>query len=317
MRRKWTQTRWLILTVSLAFWISSTAFAYQFGSVTQDTDLKKEASATSDTLAKLPKGSVVTASDQATDGFYKVRTTTGAVGFAAASVLTLRPAAGAKATQAQTQAQNQVKRTASASHQSKIFVKFFYGVDMWTLPDLDPDFGSGNLSGGSALGGEFGYNLSPRLAVALRIEHLAKEVQGPDASTGNTYDVTISATPIMVGVEYNLIPASSFNLILGGFLGPSSPSLNSTATNFSSNNVTTLSGSAFTFLFKLEADLALSHTFGLMVEGGYRLMKTGTITPTPSSANGSDNFDQGGTSPVPVPLNLSGTLLTFGLKVSF
>src|SRR4051812_4634761 len=92
MRMRLRRLSWVVpVTVSVLLFCSA-AFAYQFGTVTRDVDLKQGASGSSPTLSRLVRGSVVTATDQATAGFYKVRAANGSVGYVEAGALSLRPA---------------------------------------------------------------------------------------------------------------------------------------------------------------------------------------------------------------------------------
>src|SRR4051812_39749022 len=83
--------RWFLATIAPAVFLCSTAFAYQFGTLTKEADLKKDGAVTAPTISRMPKGSVVTASDQPVNGYFRVRTSNGSVGFIEATSLSLRP----------------------------------------------------------------------------------------------------------------------------------------------------------------------------------------------------------------------------------
>jgi hypothetical protein len=185
---------------------------------------------------------------------------------------------------------------------------------------------------GTGLGAEIGYVINPRLNLVFRIEHLSKTTSGTDnttdpltqAVTSNQIELDYSATPIMVGADYTLLPGDTLSLDGSALIGLASPSLNGLV---NSTTAATFSGSAPCLLIKADLNWLVGENFWLFGELGYRYLKSKQAVASNYNVTiGSNGQAQGpGTffyntatnAPVPIALDMSGPVFNIGARLNF
>ncbi len=276
----------------------------------------------------LSKGMGVSASNLPTQGFYKIRTGTGQLGWVAADSLVLHPpgAADADALPAAYPDDEPGPRVAAPARsmprenaaRSPLHIDALWGLDFYSMNDVNKLVGFSALANGNHLGGIIGYTFDPTWTAELRADWIYQQIIAQDQTTKNTFQMNTTAIPIMAGIDWAPVRFKSLTFHLALDLGLSVVTdLNSTALNLSSPNVTDLTSLAFAGMLNLRVDWNVWKIFSLFVEGGYRYLQTGSLTPnTASSANGAGVF-QVNNAFSPVTLNLSGPFADGGVGVSF
>jgi hypothetical protein len=299
-----------------AFLFSTPALAYRSAAIASDSvELKQTADSNSPTLSILAKGTRLNTSDAATNGYFKVRTadSTGWIKTGDLYFYT-KPGAGAR--------RQQARRSSKSRHRKYEFVvKGFAGADFWSPSDIDNLLNSSVFNGGTGLGFELGYVLSDDITLVLRVEHLSKSTTGTDTNNNtnpvvtSTITMNYTATPIMVGLDYRLFQWDGWSLEGSGLLGLASPNYTGdVVTGTTDSGPTVFTGSAFTLLIKADLNWEFSDSFWLYAEAGYRSLKTGEVTTTPTS-----NFfiTQGSTSTTQsLTLDMSGPILDIGVRLN-
>jgi hypothetical protein len=296
-----------------AFGFVAPALAFQAGTISNEfAQVKQTADLNSATTTTLAKGTRVNASDKPTNGYYKVRSAD-AMGWVAATDLSFgsKPVAGGT-------------RPRHRSHKQKYQweAKIFTGLNFWSPSDINNLVGSTALNMGTGFGGEIGYAVNSRLNIVLRIEHLSKTTTGTDTSTpvgggaavSNNIELDYSATPVMVGADYNLLPGNLISLDGSALIGLASPTLNSI---INSAPDASFSGSSPALLIKVDLNWLVSDSFWLFGELGYRYLKTKQVV----SSSYSTNFLASGTSSpftaIPIALDMSGPVFNIGARLNF
>ncbi|MGK5084049.1 SH3 domain-containing protein [Bdellovibrionota bacterium FG-1] len=296
-------------------------------------------------LERLMKGTKVAASNQAIEGFFKVRNASGAVGFIAADALIFASTSSEDSSSeipfngrsdlpkigpVEPLPPEPVQPAASSSPafpwDKKVVVqhirfKILGGYNFFSMGDLNTLFGATSvMQSGYSFGGEFNWLVTHKITLVLRGEKVFKGVLARDTSTTSSYQLDLSSYPVAVGAEFKLTHSPKFSIslaILGGLAF--STDLTSTAVSAVAPNVTDLSATAFSGLAKLEGAFLLTKNLSVFAEVGYRYLRTVQMIPSTSAAvNGSAIFKDPNTQNfVPVSLDLSGPLVSAGLALSF
>jgi hypothetical protein len=292
-----------------AFGLVAPAQAFQAATVSNDfAQLKQTADPNSATTTTLAKGTRVNTSDKPTNGFYKVRSAT-AMGWVAATDLSF-----GVAKQTATGARPRHRHKQKYQWEAKIFTGFAF----WSPTDINNQVGSTALNMGTGFGGEIGYVINPRLNIVLRIEHLSKTTTGTDTNsvTGvtNNIELDYSATPVMVGADYTLLPGNLISLDGSALLGLASPTLNSI---INSAPDASFSGSSPALLIKVDLNWLVSDSFWLFGELGYRYLKTKQLTSSSYATNFLASGSTAPFTPVPLALDMSGPVFNIGARLNF
>jgi hypothetical protein len=294
-----------------AFGLVAPAQAFQAATVSNEfAQVKQTADPNSATTTTLAKGTRVNTSDQPTNGFYKVRSAT-AMGWVAATDLSF----GATK-QVATGARPRHRRKQKYQWEAKIFT----GLNFWSPSDINTVVGTTSMNTGTGFGAEIGYAVNPRLNIVLRIEHLSKTTTGTDisvvnnVSTTNNIELDYSATPVMVGADYTLLPGNLISLDGSALIGLASPTFNSIV---NSAPDASFSGSSPALLIKVDLNWLVSDSFWLFGELGYRYLKTKQLV----SSSYATNFLESGTgpsyTPIPIALDMSGPVFNIGARLNF
>jgi hypothetical protein len=179
----------------------------------------------------------------------------------------------------------------------------FVGGDFVSMTDMNALLGGSIFTSTTYFGGEFGYALTDEVKVIGRVEYLSK------SSNGGTANLNISSAPVSVGVGFQIGRWKYVHFYASGLVGVG---FNTQITA----NQATLSENTFTEMVKFDADIPVYKSVGAFVEGGYRFLKTSSLTPPSPSVNGAAIFSNNGTF-TPTALDLSGPFVGAGLSVQF
>jgi hypothetical protein len=300
-----------------------TAWAYRSATVRTDrAEMKQSADPSSPTVAILPKGTRVNTSDRSTQGYYRARSAK-ASGWLSAGDLAFR-ARAVKPRSSNSRLARSSSKKRSEHENFDLTLKAFVGANLFKPSDIDSAVGSDALNNGIGVGGEFSFRLSNDWFLAFRIEHLSKSSSGPsevadDPSATAQVDLSLSSTPVMVGVDYRWLRFGEFSVDASGLIGLGL----STQLNGSVNSTSTpvqFKATPFTALFKLGLNWEFSNSFWLFGDLGYRVLKTSQMTPTTEGDSATNSFfrGSGGTGDfVPIALDLGGPVLDFGIRLNF
>ena len=184
--------------------------------------------------------------------------------------------------------------------------KLFGGILKVSLSDVNNQLGATLFNVMPYYGGQAGYPLNSDLYVLFRVDRINSTTTAGGAS------FNLSSTPIMTGLEYTFARSHSVfvqgSLLLGIAIATT---LDMTATSLPQPNLTELQATSFTEMVQIDAGVDLSRMFALFVEGGYRFLKSESVGPS-IIGNGGTVFQTNGQN-VSIPLDLSGPFVGGGL----
>jgi uncharacterized protein YgiM (DUF1202 family) len=313
------------------------AFAARPGTVDADNVELREGPGTNyRALDKLPKGTPVAASNQPIDGYYKVRTGAGVIGFVPADALVLQPvptddapsgAAQAPPPESQVAPSDVPKPTLSnesafrnKSTRRFVRLKAIGGYNFFSVSDVNSLLNANVLQFGFSAGGEIDFLFTPDLAFIIRVERVFKSVFAQDQKTLKSFSMNLTSYPVMAGLNLALTSDTHWSThfaVMGG-LGLLTD-LTAIDLSDTAPNVTEMTSTTFTGVAAFDLTYSFNKTWSVFAEAGYRYLQTSQIIPgTSASANGAGIFESPNTTNfVPVTLNLSGPFIGAGLGVSF
>jgi hypothetical protein len=305
----------LSVTLILSF-AASTALAAQSAVVGVDaTAVYSSPDKNSKILEKLTKGTKLPASNNPTQGFFKVRTPSGKVGWVESMSLVI---SGGGAIPAEAVAERGKKSARSGGPVGGI--RLLAGTSMFSVADVNNALGFKGLANGLHYGADASLRIYRGLSIALRIERIQKPAKGIltlEDSSDRTFELALTSYPLMLGLELEITRTQEAVISLGGFGGTAfGTRLVSTETSASAPNQTIFTGSAPAAMGKLDIAWLMSKSTAIYVETGYRYQTTASLTAQ-TKGNGSDLYTQEDGSDLPVKLNLSGLLVSVGLGFQF
>lgn len=281
-------------------------------------------------IDKLKKGSSVMSSNLPIDGYFKIRTSGGRVGFVPGDSLVftdgstpgIEESGGAPLIKEGKEPRVQKKIEKEKETEPVVRFRAFGGGTLFSLDDLHDLFSKGDvvvdaLKNGFHYGGEVNYILIPSLYVIIRTERMEKTVYLRDDTTRYMFDLTVSTLPVTTGLGFRLLkgPHLSLNLGLMGGLGFSTQ-LKSVAMSLTEPNETVYADTPFAGVARLDGIWHVTRLLGVYVEGGYRFLRSQTMPQPTTVGNGSEIFQVDG-SYSQIQINLSGLFASAGLTVSF
>lgn len=306
------------------------AIAVQVGTVTSSlADVHQTADPNSPVIEQLSSGARVYSSDGKSQGFYKIKTPDGKVGFVSDSqikVTPLPPKSEAKGLQPRAHRKSQTEADDSSESENRPVTGFrvFGGLSMFDLANYNTIFAVTAFSNGVSYGGEFFYGLSKGVRLLMHVERISKDVSvnfsGPPTVTIQTL---VASTPVMAGAEFRLAHASDdFELTLDTLGGMGfGTSATSTTNILGSTGTIVYSGTPLAIMAKLNAELLLGSTLRLAAYAGYRLQN---LAASPPKSNNStilgEVFNQSGSgasSPSNEGINLSGPVVGLSVGLAF
>jgi len=303
----------LLAVGTVLFW-SSFVFGARPASVVQDnTEVYERPDNGSTVVDVLAKQEPVDASNSPTNGFYKVRTKTGVLGWVTSEALGLKESEPVveKPPQAVTPEKPQKMENSPKSKYAHFQARALGDINFFTAAGVITNFD--NVTLGYSFGGEIGYRFTRALALMIRVEQIFKNLSLTDSTSTTNFTVNLGSLPVMGGLDLQLVRSPKFSLHLGAFAGMAfATQLQSTnmTNSTSSDYIATVSTQSITALGKLEVGWHFSQVFSLFLEGGYRYLQTSTLT-APTSNNGALILQSS------FILNFSGPIAGGGLSISF
>jgi hypothetical protein len=270
-----------------------------------ETEVFAQPDRKSEIIEKLTETTQIAASNYPVNGYYRVRTPKGKIGWVADDALDLQPIPPPdedSAEQKTSEESDEPKRPASkkektpapqeraASPSSKpkihskddknyprYILRGFGSMNFFTASGIIGGYDS--FSNGYGFGGEFTWNFFPRWGWVVRVERISTSVALADSGTSKNYLVSLSSLPLVTGVEFSLFKTSRFSASISGLAGTTlQMGLTSTSVSDTSNNVTTISTSALSFLGKANLHFFFNQWLSIFAEGGYRYMNSPVLT---------------------------------------
>jgi hypothetical protein len=313
-----------LLCFGLMFFLSIGAHAAQLLKVEVDrAKIFEGPSRSAGVVSELPLDMPLAASNLSIQGFYKIRTEDGRLGFI--EVSNVGPLSQSEALSElylppdRAQVEEILKLAPEApADQKKIQLFFLGGYGIFNSPELSDATGLTGVRGGAHFGAELDARMSKGVSLGVRFEFIRSSASVLDLSGSNEYLWDFSSFPVQVGLALNfwLSQAVVFRADAFGGLGfttqlTSSPGDSSTATN-----QTVFSSMAPTFSTQLALQYWIQPGFALFVSGGYRYLRSSEIQePIIEGASGTEIFKVNG-SYVPFPINLSGVSVQAGLGIA-
>jgi hypothetical protein len=323
--------KWLVLLFSL----SSVASAAQNAQIIGPGGaLKKYPRPSAETLESLPEGTALEVSNVPSQGFYRVRTSEGNLGWVAAqSILVgqeipppedeIPPVAQVEtkisveppvAPPAETRTETIFVDQADGNKRSemrpkgKIWISGFWGIQHIHLSDLSSLLANPLYSWEQHYGVQVDFPMTERLYWSFRAENMTGSV-----SAGSEV-FSASSFPISSGISYRLIEDRFFQMRLTALLGIGfSTRFDATATQLAAPNLTELSAAAFEQIIKLDQYFNVGKWTAFYFEMGYRNIASPSTGPT-TLGNGSASFQVNGQYK-PVSINLSGPMASMGIAL--
>ena len=311
------------LTVLLGLMLSASAWAAKVGIVdVEDLEMRDGPSPKHQVIEKLKKGAKVSSSNLSIDGYFKVRTSSGKIGFVPGDTLIFQdPSTAPQSADGKSESENKNKKSDKET-EAVIRLRALGGMTFFALDDVQTLFSSSGtpfkaLKNGFHFGGEVNYILIPSLFVIMRVEQMQKTIYLRDITTRYTFDMTVSGMPATTGVGIRVLKGPGFSLNVGLMAGLSfSTQLKSTALSLPKPNETAYSDTAFAGIARVDAIYHFTKLLGVFAEGGYRYLRSKTMNQPTVSGNGSEIFKLTG-SYTPLQVVLSGPFASAGLLVAF
>ena len=270
---------------------------------------------------KLHKGAQVAASNIPTEGFLKIRTTTGVVGWVQADALVLggegESAPSPDSQQAVVPGPASTAQDFRSERQRKfIRIKMLGGATLFNAQDVNERLRFDGIRNGVQYGGEVTFMFTNDLGMVIRVERLIKNLVAEDDPTNKTYQLDAGSFPVMAGVELALAKTPKFvsHFAMMAGLGIQTE-LRSTGLDFVDPNVTVFSDYAFTGLVKLSFSWMVFRNIGLFAEGGYRILRSRELLPSPAG-NGKEIFEVNHATTA-MTLDFSGAVVGGGVTFAF
>lgn len=297
-----------VTLLCVALLSATLAHAAKYGIVTVDgTSVLATTAPDAQVLEVLARGVAVGASDSPANGYYRVRTAGGRIGWVAAEALDIRDYPASQA------------RPARDSSPQEKFQRFAFrahgGLNILSLASASAQANFPNGYGLSyAFGGAFGFSIIPRLAVLARGEYLLNSFFGSGSTAGVFYPISTGAVSVTGGLEFAVVQTPKFLLRLGAY-GGAAPYVSHSAAmivNTVSSTPLILSGVAPTFFGKVDGAVKVGGHFQVFVEAGYRYLTL--QAQSTSAATGNTALIYNGS---PVSIDFNGIMVLAGVGVTF
>lgn len=275
-------------------------------------------------IETIDRGARVSASSYPTEGFFKIRTPTGKVGWVAESAIRLSgpyvdpskpsplgvPGAPGSAPGA-------VYNGSAPSHDF-VRMRGMAGMSFFRADSLNRQLSFRALENGFYYGGEVNFRFSRKFAMLIRFENVLKTIIAKETTSSDNFQIDLSSVPVMAGFEFRLFQKKKWAAHLGFAAGLGiNTSLKSTATTLPGpNNITYFRGYSFTTLTRLTVDYEMFKKIHFFLEGGYRWLKSAPLLPEIEGSGNSIWQDAGGNN-VPMTIDLSGPFGGLGISLLF
>lgn len=292
-------------------------------------------------IDQLPQGAPITASNFPTEGYYKIRTSTGRVGWVEADSIKfdspLAPGSIGGSVSAGGAGQEQAplssdpsnpfrggspayRQEPSSSRRAVSFVRAraFFGGTFFNAESVNRQLNFTELKTGMNFGGELGFRFTKDFAVMFRAENLFRNQAAHNPSANKFYNLDYYTFPVMAGVEITLSEEKNFSssfAIYGGLGVNTSLDSQALGQGTDSTNVTSFRNTPFAGLGKLNFSYHFNKDAHATLEVGYRFLRTPNLLPTIDGV-GSEIW-QAGSVFQEINLDFSGVLLGGAITLQF
>lgn len=326
--------------LAVACFAGSTALAAQPASVgVPETRVLEAPRSDARSIETLVRGDPVTASNQPTDGYYKIRTASGQVGYVPESELSMSGPPPIEPLQqaeepvqtAPPRAEAPAKETidpprkrysgSSSDSSSKTFLprpalRVFVGKSYFKLADIQDRLLSDELKDGSHIGAEYRQPLSGAWSLLFRAESVSGKWSIIAPINDGDYEVTASMIPLQAGIAYQFTSFESFELgiaLLGGMGYQASAKV---ASLTDSTEEVEYGGNPVGASFKFDGAWSFTDAIGLYFEGGYRFFDVPTANPTASGTKTTSPYITDGFYEQ-LKVQFTGAFASLGLQIRF
>jgi hypothetical protein len=303
------QGRKLSILLLIIGFISQTARAARQGKVDSDqAQVYEKPDQASSVVQTLKKDDSVSASNFPVQGFHKVRTASGKIGWVKLEDLVLRPVpVGARAPAAEG---SPSPETPSSKPAHRLYLRGSMGLNLFNATGVVGGFD--NLKNGVSYGGEAVLMLSKRVGLVLRLDSITKSIILEDSGTSKNYLLDLNAMPVMGGFTFAWLESGRLSSRISGLAGTTLKlGLQSSIIGDSASAATQLNSSAVNFLGKLDFQVELTSYLAIFGEGGYRYLKSPVLTLPSTTAATSAVLNSS------FALNLSGPFVGGGIALQF
>ena len=294
------------------------AFAAQDSTIIKDSAaIYSEPNSKSKVLEYLPMGMEVRVSSfPMAGGWYKIRSRTGIYGWLNEKFLSVyTPPEGT------TNAKDDLSKKGEyrPERDRKWFVRALGGFAFFKPDDLNTLFDFDDLNTGRTLGGEVGVFISERVALAFRMEALAKDVVAKEKNTGLFFNLALRSYPVMGGMDFYFMKLPAMRVSLGLFGGLAfATSFSSEASALDAPNTVVLQRNPFTSYVRVNVTRPLGRVVSVFGELGYRYLRSDEIdTSSARDINGGiPIYARNGDFRARV-IDLSGVVIALGVGIHF
>jgi hypothetical protein len=285
--------------------------------ITGTAEILAEPRSDAQVLESLSNDAPVAISNQPTEGYFKVRTSAGKVGWISASVVQAEgevPDAG--------QVEDLAQRSTGGPRIDRgtgVAISLLGGAAFGVPPDINVLFGLEGARTYFGAGAEVEWRFTRRFGFLLRGEWQGENAVIVNTDGTATFTYVSFASPLQIGLNWAMIAGRSFELGLGAMGGISPVTWVSTEElpNTSGDAATFASTVGFTAAARLNAIFAVTSRFSLFLEGGWRMLLTAPVIPL-EDASGSALWKNNDTQEfIPLTLSNSGPFIGGGLRIHF
>ncbi len=308
----------LMTAMVFAFSVAQESSAARPARVTaEEAPLLKEPNEGAEVIEALRKGRALAASNYPVDGYHKVRTSTGSVGWVDPVHLVLFDIPENSERDPQLDPAQKGTASESSGPARSFSLRGLGGAGIFSLAAVNEQFGLSGVRYGLHGGVEISYAFSRWFGLTFRSEAMGKVFVMTDDGSNKSYQVSVYSYPILAGADLRLVDLKHFKLTLGGYGGAGLwTQLISDALSETTPNQTALQGTALTAMGKLGVDVPIWSWLGLSFEAGYRYLASEALTPI-VSGNGNEIFNDSDGERVPLVVNLSGPFVSAGVVFLF
>lgn len=266
--------------------LSSASHAARVATVESDTAKVFETpNSSAKVVAEVKKKSQIAASNLPTEGFYKVRTAAGVIGWVAEEDLALSappPPDEEDQPKMEVQKQEEGKPTQISVKKPPDIIRQHVRIRL--LGSYNIYGASGVINGVSSLGPGFGFggeldvHITQGFALIARYEQILQSVNLTDSTTAKVFSVSLNSSPLMGGVDFSIV-GQKFSVHFSA-LGGVTLNTSLSSTSVADANTFTSTASALALLGKVNLDWQFVRFMSLFIEAGYRYLVSSPMSTT-------------------------------------
>ena len=285
--------------------------------ITGDAKVFSEPRGDAEVLETLEHDAPIAVSNQPTEGFFKVKTTGGKVGWISASVIQVE---GESPDEGQIQeVRERTGHAPSIRRGTGVLISFLGGANFAAQPDVNILFGTTGSRTFFQAGAEFEWRFVRRFGLLLRGEWQGAFATIPDTETESVFAYTATSVPLQLGLNAAIVTGGSFELgfaAMGG-VSPLTWIATQDVPNLSGDLPTVANAIGFPVTARLNGVFSVTPRISLMLETGWRFLLTSLVLPL-AEGSGSDLWKNPDTQEfIPLSLSNSGPFVGGGLRIHF